>query len=70
MPPKRDAFQEQLLDQFAFGCGDALGVGDELAAASLTPIILFAVVGMAISFNVPDPGPRATGVVHSGDSLK
>jgi len=70
MPPKRDAFQEQLLDQFAFGFGDVLGVGDELAAASFTPIILFAVMGMAISFNVQDPAPRATEVVHSRDSLK
>jgi hypothetical protein len=48
MPPKRDAFEEQLLDQFAFGLGDALGVGDELTAAFFAPMILLAVVGMPV----------------------
>jgi hypothetical protein len=52
MPPKRDALQEQLLDQCAFGFGDALGVEDELSATSFTPMILFAVMGVAVSFNV------------------
>jgi hypothetical protein len=70
MPPKRDALQEQLLDQCAFGFGDALGVEDELAATSFTPMILFAVMGMAGSFNVQYPAPWAAEVVHGSDSLK
>jgi hypothetical protein len=49
---QRDAFEQQAPDLFALLFDNMLRVGDELPPATLTPVILFAGVSMAILLEV------------------
>jgi hypothetical protein len=52
MPPEREAFEEQALDQQLLVITDVLRVGDELAPALQAAIILFPVMGVPVHFEM------------------
>jgi len=52
MPPEREAFEQQALDQQLLVITDVLRVGDELAPALQAAIILFPVMGVPVHFDM------------------
>ena len=52
MPPEREAFEQQALDQLLPVLTDVLRVGDELAPALQAAVILFPVVGVPVHFDM------------------
>ena len=52
MPPEREAFEQQALDQLLLLITDVLRVGDELAPALKAAVILFPIVGVTIHFDM------------------
>ena len=52
MPPEREAFEQQALDQLLLVVADVLRVGDELAPALEAAVILLSVVGVPVHFDM------------------
>ena len=52
MPPEREAFEQQALDQLLLVVADVLRVGDELAPTLEAAVILLSVVGVPVHLDM------------------